>query len=66
MTSMEKRRKLKDCIQDMCECEESCEGCHFFDPDDTTDYAFFCSIRDNDGNVPNRLIWDMNSAMLSD
>ena len=63
MISIEKRRKLKECIQDMCENEENCEGCHFYDPEDATDNACFCLLRDYYGNAPNRLVWDMNSAM---
>lgn len=65
MTSLEKRTKVKECIQDFCEYN-GCVDCTFFDPKDDTDGRYFCCIRDKEKRIPATWNWDMNSAMISD
>lgn len=63
MTSLEKRQKVKEIIEDMCE-EIECYECYFYNNDDETDGVCFCSIRDKANLAPFNYGWDMNTAML--
>ena len=62
MTREEKLNGIKSAIQDMCGCGE-CDGCEFFDPEDTTDGEQWCAVRDKDGRVPHLARWDADSAL---
>ena len=62
MTREEKLNGIKSAIQDMCGRGE-CDGCEFFEPEDTTDGKQWCGIRDKDGRVPYKSKWDMESAI---
>ena len=37
MTNLEKRLKLKNVVQHMCDCCSGCSECEFFNPEDHTD-----------------------------
>ena len=65
MTELEKQKKVKALLHEMCG-GMGCVDCIFFKPEDDTDGEFFCAIRDKDKNIPADPQWDMNSAMISD
>ena len=62
MTREEKQNGIKSAIKDMCWCGE-CDECEFFDPEDRTDGEHWCAVRDNEGRVPYKSKWDMESAI---
>lgn len=66
MTSIDKKARLKDCIQDMCECETDCSDCWFYDPIDSNNDKYFCVLRDYEKRVPCKYSWHMDRAMISD
>ena len=59
------QQMINTCIKDKCWYGE-CDGCPFFDTEDTTDGQYFCAIRDSEDNVPFYKEWSMKDALMKE